>query len=679
MHNSERQTESLDALRQLAEQGDAEAQYQLGMLYRTKEYLHYKEASRWLLKAAEQGHPEAQNAAGEMLREGKKIQRNLKEAFKWFSLAAEQGDATACYNLAKAYGGGEGCKRNADLAMHWFQKAVEQGEWRALYYMGMFWYDKDIHSKEAEEYFYKYSEHDNEIYPYIINMYRHCPDKVYKWTQRAAEHGSSRVAANAQYQLGVFHEKGISCEQNMQKAIEWYRKSAAAGNKDAQEALKRWNDYMQKEKPMEFYKHILDILDKQEARLEKLIEEKQIELIHHPERRDKVMIILPIEGPGTSCIYIYKEDTPMSVFREVAQLTFFLYYPYKYPPKECLLKCVKYLRMLPEDIQEIYLYAYHKQAARIYSGKKADYHLRQAIKYKVDDYEEPEEIPTLQELLEKWQKDSNTYLAVLMKILSFILSDRDKEHPDNFYEWNRKQYELIEKSLDEAIALYGENESYPSIHRAYFYFCQSIYYRQTCRYTLAEKALQKAKELLPSMKEDEMEDFLLENVKDKLDAMDRKVQIAIENFMTNETYDDDEEEEDEEYTFDELYELAEEGNADAQFEVALAYEYGNGVTANPRIAFEWMWMAAHNNNLSGMNNLGSYYSNGIGVEQNDVEAFKWYKLAAEEGDAYAQYNLAIYYSNGKGVDADEEEAMRWMRKAAEQGIEKAINVLKSLE
>lgn len=290
MHNSQQQTESLDALRQLAEKGDAEAQYRLGMLYRTKEHLHYKEAFRWLSKAAGQGHPSAQNAVGEMLRDGKKIQRNLKEAFKWFSLAAEQGDATACYNLAKAYGGGEGCKRNADLAMHWFQKAVEQGEWRALYYMGMFWYDKDIHSKEAEEYFYKYSEHDNEIYPYIINMYRHCPDKVYKWTQRAAEKGSSRVAANAQYQLGVFHEKGISCEQNMQKAIEWYRKSAAAGNKEAQEALKRWNDYMQKEKPMEFYKHILDILDKQEARLEKLIEEKQIELIHHPERRDKVSI-----------------------------------------------------------------------------------------------------------------------------------------------------------------------------------------------------------------------------------------------------------------------------------------------------------------------------------------------------------------------------------------------------
>ncbi len=441
---------------------------------------------------------------------------------------------------------------------------------------------------------------------------------------------------------------------------------------------------------MKFSKRILDILDKQEARLERLIEKKQIELIHHPERRDKVSIILPIEGPGTSCLYIYKEDTPMSVFREVAQLMFFLYYPYQYPPKECLLKCVKYLRMLPEDIQEIYLYAYHKQAAQIYSGKKADYHLRQAIKYKLDDYEEPEEIPTLQELLEKWHQAPNTYLVVLMKILSFILSDRDKEHPDNFYEWNREQYELMEKSLDEAITLYGENESYPSIYRAYFYFCQSIYYRQTHRYTLAEKAIQKAKELLPSIEEDNMEDFLLENMKEKLDVMDRKVQIAIENFMTNETYYDDEEEnddeeeddeenEDNEYTFDELYELAEEGNADAQFEVALAYEYGNGVTANPRIAFEWMWIAAHNHNLSGMNNLGSYYGKGIGVEQNDAEAFKWYKLAAEEGDAYAQYNLAICYSNGEGVYADEENALRWIRKAAEQGMEEAILVLKALE
>lgn len=50
-----------------AENGDVDTQYKLGLLYRTKEHLHYKEAFRWLLKAAEQGHAEAQNAAGEML------------------------------------------------------------------------------------------------------------------------------------------------------------------------------------------------------------------------------------------------------------------------------------------------------------------------------------------------------------------------------------------------------------------------------------------------------------------------------------------------------------------------------------------------------------------------------------------------------------------------------------
>ena len=47
---------------QLAEQGVAEAQYNLGMMYYTGSGVHqdYAEALRWFRQAAEQGHAEAQ-------------------------------------------------------------------------------------------------------------------------------------------------------------------------------------------------------------------------------------------------------------------------------------------------------------------------------------------------------------------------------------------------------------------------------------------------------------------------------------------------------------------------------------------------------------------------------------------------------------------------------------------
>ena len=49
---------------QKAEQGSTDAQYELGRLYRSEQL--YKYAFHWFLKAAKQGHSEAQNAVVEM-------------------------------------------------------------------------------------------------------------------------------------------------------------------------------------------------------------------------------------------------------------------------------------------------------------------------------------------------------------------------------------------------------------------------------------------------------------------------------------------------------------------------------------------------------------------------------------------------------------------------------------
>jgi TPR repeat protein len=71
-------------------------------------------------------------------------------------------------------------------------------------------------------------------------------------------------------------------------------------------------------------------------------------------------------------------------------------------------------------------------------------------------------------------------------------------------------------------------------------------------------------------------------------------------------------------------------------------------------------------------NLAIMYDNGEGVPQDYAEAVRWYRLAAEQGDVDAQYNLGIMYDcNGKGVPLDDKEAIKWYRLAAEQGYAKA--------
>ncbi len=68
-------------------------------------------------------------------------------------------------------------------------------------------------------------------------------------------------------------------------------------------------------------------------------------------------------------------------------------------------------------------------------------------------------------------------------------------------------------------------------------------------------------------------------------------------------------------------------------------------------------------------NLGVMYENGQGVPQGYAEAVKWYRKAAEQGFAPAQHNLGVMYQKGQGVPQGEAEAVKWWRKAAEQGFE----------
>ena len=80
---------------------------------------------------------------------------------------------------------------------------------------------------------------------------------------------------------------------------------------------------------------------------------------------------------------------------------------------------------------------------------------------------------------------------------------------------------------------------------------------------------------------------------------------------------------------------------------------------------------AERGNAQAQFNLGMMYENGQGVRQDDAEAFKWYQQAAEQGYAPAQVLLGAMYKNGQGVRQDDAEAVKWYRQAAEQGYSPA--------
>jgi TPR repeat protein len=89
----------------LAELGDVEAQYNLGVMYDEGAGVEQDLAcaAGWYRKAAERGFVDAQTNLGVMYYHGQGVPRDHQEALRWFRLAAEQGDQEASIFLDRIH------------------------------------------------------------------------------------------------------------------------------------------------------------------------------------------------------------------------------------------------------------------------------------------------------------------------------------------------------------------------------------------------------------------------------------------------------------------------------------------------------------------------------------------------------------------------------------------------
>lgn len=97
----------------------------------------------------------------------------------------------------------------------------------------------------------------------------------------------------------------------------------------------------------------------------------------------------------------------------------------------------------------------------------------------------------------------------------------------------------------------------------------------------------------------------------------------------------------------ETFRKARSGDAQAQLAVARYFrdqknEIACDSTAGAE-AVKWYRRAAEQGYADAQYNLGVCYKNGTGTQKDEAEAVKWYRLAAEQGHADAQYNLGWCY------------------------------------
>lgn len=120
----------------LAEQGNASAQFKVGMTYEFGGDLGCPphsdfDAVSWYQKAADQGNADAEEELASLLYAGRGRAKDYDESLKWFKRAAEQGRPFSRYMVGLMHYNGEGTPQDFVAAARWIGQAAEQGLYNA--------------------------------------------------------------------------------------------------------------------------------------------------------------------------------------------------------------------------------------------------------------------------------------------------------------------------------------------------------------------------------------------------------------------------------------------------------------------------------------------------------------------------------------------------------------------
>jgi uncharacterized protein len=112
--------------RKAAEQGHAEAQYQMSLaaLHGCSPVWYF---DHWYRAAAQHDKASAERNFALLFPNGIDFPQNQGEALRWSLAAAEQGHAEAQAHAAMLYGQGVGCEVDYAESRAWYLKAAEQG------------------------------------------------------------------------------------------------------------------------------------------------------------------------------------------------------------------------------------------------------------------------------------------------------------------------------------------------------------------------------------------------------------------------------------------------------------------------------------------------------------------------------------------------------------------------
>jgi TPR repeat protein len=117
--------------------------------------------------------------------------------------------------------------------------------------------------------------------------------------------------------------------------------------------------------------------------------------------------------------------------------------------------------------------------------------------------------------------------------------------------------------------------------------------------------------------------------------------------------------------------LANQGDAQSQYDLGRLYAVGEGVDRDDYQSFVWIKKSAEQGYAKAQSQLGYLFQYGDGVEINSSEAIKWYRKSAEQGYAFGQWRLGLIYQDKK----DYKNAFEWLTRASEQDLPRSFSYL----
>ena len=148
---------------------------------------------------------------GKMHCYGLGIEQDYEKAFEWFLKSAQEGNKFAQYSLANLYYYGNGVEKDLSQAFLWYQKSSAQGQPYASYAVAQM-YSKGEYVSQGGETAQRY-------YKAALSGFLKLESK-------------EQADDNLYYKLGSMFKKGLGTDIDMDRAIDYFKRSAEMNNKN---------------------------------------------------------------------------------------------------------------------------------------------------------------------------------------------------------------------------------------------------------------------------------------------------------------------------------------------------------------------------------------------------------------------------------------------------------------